>query len=82
MAGALLGMKDRIDSMDTLRRFDKPVLVVHGADDQLVPVAEAHTMAEVLQNSQLEILEAAGHMVNMEQAEKFNKVVAEFLKNG
>jgi 3-oxoadipate enol-lactonase len=82
MAGALLGMKDRIDSMDTLRRFDKPALVVHGADDQLVPVAEAHKMAEVLQNSQLEILEAAGHMVNMEQAEKFNKVVAEFLKNG
>jgi 3-oxoadipate enol-lactonase len=82
MAGALLGMKDRIDSRETLQKFNKPALVVHGQDDQLVPVDEARSMADALPNGRLEIFESAGHMVNMEQQAKFNKAVEEFLKNG
>jgi 3-oxoadipate enol-lactonase len=82
IAGALLGMKDRDDSTETLRKFEKPALVIHGADDQLVPAAEARSMADVLLNGRLEIFEAAGHLVNLEQADKFNQVVEEFMKNG
>jgi 3-oxoadipate enol-lactonase len=82
MAGALLGMKDRIDSKATLQQFDKPALVIHGADDQIVPVDEARSMVQSLPEGRLEIFEDAGHMVNMEQSDKFNQVVEEFLKNG
>jgi pimeloyl-ACP methyl ester carboxylesterase len=39
-------------------------------------------MAEALSNGRLETIEAAGHMVNMEQSEKFNQFVKEFLENG
>jgi pimeloyl-ACP methyl ester carboxylesterase len=82
MSGALLRMKDRVDSRKTLRQFDKPALVIHGADDKMLQDKEARIMAEALSNGRLETIEAVGQMVNMEQSEKFNQFVKEFLENG
>ncbi|HUM71834.1 MAG TPA: alpha/beta fold hydrolase, partial [Chloroflexota bacterium] len=45
VVGALAAMRDRPDSTPTLGDIDVPVLVIHGADDQLIPVSEAEAMA-------------------------------------
>lgn len=79
MVGALHAMKERIDSTPMLPEIDVPTLIIHGADDQIVPVAEARAMAEVIPDVTLEILEDAGHLPNLEQPEEFNDILFDFI---
>ena len=53
--------------------------VVHGAQDQLIPPAEAERTAAGIQGAQLALIAGAGHLPNLEQPEAFNAVVREFL---
>jgi hypothetical protein len=48
LVGALAGMRDRPDSTALLGEIDRPVLVIHGADDQLIPPSEAEAMHRLL----------------------------------
>ena len=79
MIAALLGMRDRPDSNPLLDRIDIPTLILHGADDQLIPVAEAEAMRSAIRDSKLEVLPVAGHLLNMEQPALFNQTVRGFL---
>jgi 3-oxoadipate enol-lactonase len=79
MIAALLGMRDRPDATQSLGRIEVPVLILHGADDQLIPAAEAESMHSAVRGSRLEILPEAGHLLNMEQPELFNQAVRNFL---
>jgi pimeloyl-ACP methyl ester carboxylesterase len=79
ITGALQGMKDRPDSTSLLAEIKCPVLIIHGAEDQLIPIGEAESMKQKIPNSQLVIIPGAGHLVNMEQPEKYNKAVADFI---
>lgn len=77
--GALLGMRDRVDSTGLLGELDRPVLILHGAEDQIIPVKEAEAMQAALPRARLEVLPAAGHLLNLEQPELFNDSVRSFL---
>ncbi len=77
--GDLAGLRDRTDSTSTLATIDRPTLILHGADDQLIPASEADVMRAGIQGSQLKILPDAGHLLNMEQPEMFNGAVREFV---
>lgn len=78
--GALMGMKARPDSTPLLSEIAVPALILHGADDQLILVAEAHAMQAAIPNSSLEILPGAGHLLNLEQPEFFTQAVRGFLE--
>jgi len=78
--GALQAMRDRPDSRPTLPEIDVPVLIIHGADDQIVPVSEAEGMAAAIPDCELVILEDAGHMPNLERPDAFNDAVIDFLE--
>ncbi len=45
-----------------LDRIEVPTLVVHGTDDRVIPVDNAHLMAERLPNCRLTELESTGHL--------------------
>ncbi|HJS28920.1 MAG TPA: alpha/beta fold hydrolase [Anaerolineales bacterium] len=77
--GDLLGMRDRQDSTPTLSQIDIPTLILHGAEDQLIPSSEAENMHRAIGGSQLLILPSSGHLLNLEQPEQFNLAVGEFL---
>jgi len=79
--GALLGMKDRVDSMDLLANIDVPTIIMHGNDDQLIPIQAAEDMHNAIQNSRLLIIPEAGHLLNLEQPQVFNQTVREFLRS-
>jgi len=79
--GALAAMRDRPDSMPDLPDIDVPVLVIHGADDQLIPVTEAEAMAETVPDGRLVIIPNAGHLPNLEQPDAFNDAVIDFLES-
>ncbi len=53
-----------------------PMLVVWGAEDNIVPVAHAQNVPE---NARVEILDATGHMPQMEAAGQTNRLIGEFL---
>jgi len=75
----LAAMRDRTDSTAMLAHIDKPTLIMHGADDQLIPPAEAQAMGATIPDARLHILPEAGHLLNLEQPEAFNKAVRGFL---
>jgi 3-oxoadipate enol-lactonase len=52
-----------------LDRIRVPTLVVHGAHDRMIPVANAHLMAERLRDCRLVVLEESGHLYPTETPE-------------
>jgi pimeloyl-ACP methyl ester carboxylesterase len=81
VVGALAAMRDRVDSTGDLPEFDMPALVIHGAEDQLIPVTEAESLAAALPDAELVIIPGAGHLPNLEQPDAFNDVVRGFLES-
>jgi pimeloyl-ACP methyl ester carboxylesterase len=61
-----------------LRRVTVPALVVHGEDDRVVPVDNAHLMASRLPSGELHLLPDVGHLYTTEAPEA-DGVVARFL---
>jgi 3-oxoadipate enol-lactonase len=58
-----------------------PVQLIFGADDRLTPASIGRDMQTKIANSRLAVIPHAGHLSNMEQAEQFNQVVADFLND-
>ena len=81
MVGALMGMRDRPDSTPTLGLIQVPTLVIHGADDQIVPLDEARAVAAAFREARLEVIPGAGHLPNLERPEKYNHAVSSFLND-
>ena len=80
IVGALEAMRDRPDSTGTLLEFSQPVLIVAGADDQLMSAADQENMNKAARNSVLVTVPDAGHLTPMEQPEAFNHAIKEFLR--
>jgi pimeloyl-ACP methyl ester carboxylesterase len=80
-AAAQRGMAARRDFSNDLSQIGVPTLIMVGRDDSIRPVADAEFMQRGIRNSQLEIVEDAAHMTNMEQPEVFNKAMLAFLKS-
>ncbi len=49
------------DRSRLLRTIRVPTLVLHGADDPLVPVAAAHDLADKIPGARLQVIEGMGH---------------------
>jgi 3-oxoadipate enol-lactonase len=79
MVAALRGMKSRPDSTTTLEQIGVPTLILHGADDQLIPLSESKAMQAGIPNSQLEVIPDSGHLLNLEQSQLFNQAVEKFI---
>ncbi len=63
-----------------LSRLEVPALVVHGEDDRVIPVGNAHVMAERLPHCRLHLLPETGHLYTTEAPEA-DAEVARFLES-
>ncbi len=61
---------------DQLDSLGKPVLVIWGEQDRIIPVAHAHALSG---KAQVEVIGTGGHMVQMEAANDVNRVIARFV---
>ncbi|MER5848647.1 alpha/beta hydrolase [Streptomyces sp. NPDC002012] len=71
------------DFHEDLKKFDIPTLVVHGDDDQIVPIdATGRKTAQLIQDATLKVYEGGPHGIAVVPGykEKFNKDLLEFLK--
>jgi 3-oxoadipate enol-lactonase len=80
LIGALTAMRDRADARPMLGAITVPTLVIHGSDDQLIPVTEARAMAEAIPGAQFSAIPGAGHLAPVEQAVNTSRVIREFLE--
>lgn len=80
IVGALGAMRDRPDSTPTLLEFSQPVLIIAGADDQLMSAADQENMKMAARNSTLVTIPDAGHLSPMEQPAAFNHAITEFIR--
>ena len=56
-------------------------LVIHGAEDRYVPLANAAALAEAIPDAKLRVLADAGHLVFIERFADLNREVVVFLKS-
>lgn len=80
LIGAIEAMRDRESAVPLLPEISVPTLVVHGSDDQLIPLAEARGMAEGIPGAHFGVIPGAGHLAPMEQAVNTGRVIREFLE--
>ena len=87
MQGGIKGQYDcirefsEVDYTNDLRKIDKPTLIIHGGDDQLVPIkASADKTAKIVKGAQLKVFPGASHGLAQTEADKFNAEVLVFIK--
>ncbi|MDQ2744367.1 MAG: alpha/beta hydrolase [Chloroflexota bacterium] len=73
MAGLTFTTEDRLGTITS------PTLVIAGHADRVVPPRNAALLAEAIPGARLDIISGAGHLVFIEQAERFNSDVIAFL---
>jgi len=73
-------LRDRPDDRAVLASFAGPVLVVVGDSDEMVSLDAARALAESAPRGRLDVIEDAGHLVSLDQPDRFNAVLARFLE--
>ena len=69
------------DFTEDLKRFDVPTLIVHGDDDQIVPiVASAYRSSKLVENATLKVYEGAPHGLPVTHADHLNEDLLAFIK--
>jgi len=71
-----------LDNDDVLARVRVPTLVVQGANDALVQMASAQHIAKTIPGAKLLVYDKAGHAPHLEAPARFNRDIAEFVKQG
>ena len=63
------------DTSARLGQLQMPTLIVHGTDDQMIPVANAEIIHRLIPGSRLEILDGVGHLFFWEQPQRSAELV-------
>jgi non-heme chloroperoxidase len=88
MAAGLKGAYDCIeqfsetDFTEDLAKFDVPTLIIHGDDDQIVPIdAAGRASAKLVRNAKLIVYPGASHGLPVTHRDQFNRDLMEFLRD-
>jgi proline iminopeptidase len=63
-----------------LRQIEAPALIIHGAQDPLVPVEAGRDSARTIRNAKLEILQGMAHDLPKKHVPHIAKLIAEHVK--
>jgi 2-hydroxymuconate-semialdehyde hydrolase len=57
-----------------------PTLVIHGREDQVIPMQNALDLLQLIDDAQLHVFGHCGHWTQLEHADEFTALVADFLR--
>ena len=77
IAGDLMAMAERPDSVPLLSQITRPTQIIVGELGQATPPSDAKLMAEKIPGARLAVIPGAGHLANLEQPDTFNQIVAD-----
>ena len=70
------------DFTDDLRKFDIPTLIIHGEDDQIVPIgASAHAAAKLVRHAVLKVYPGGAHGLTDTAKDQLNADLLAFLRS-
>ena len=71
------------DLTEDLKKIDVPTLIIHGDDDQIVPIAASALLsAKIVKQATLKIYEGAGHGLPTTLKDRLNADLLEFCRAG
>ena len=76
------GVDDLAAYEDRLNKLRAPALIVHGREDQVIPLLSSQKLLRVLDNAQLHVFGHCGHWTQIEHPAAFNRLVRDFLTEG
>ncbi|WP_338749470.1 alpha/beta fold hydrolase [Janibacter alittae] len=62
-----------------IRALTQPTLVIHGRDDEVIPLSNSMRLHELIEQSQLHVFGQCGHWVQIEHTQDFTRLVGDFL---
>ncbi|MFV3411123.1 alpha/beta fold hydrolase [Pseudomonas sp. NY15436] len=62
-----------------LRALRQDTLIIHGRDDQVIPLEVSEQLLRLIPHAQLHVFGECGHWVQIERAESFARLVSDFL---
>ncbi|WP_210248221.1 MULTISPECIES: alpha/beta hydrolase [unclassified Mesorhizobium] len=83
MPACYLGIKaqSETDFTPDLKKIDVPTLILHGEDDQLVPIADSALLtAKLIKGSELKILKGAPHGMCTTRKDEINAALLSFIR--
>ena len=78
----LKGSRPEAIEIDKLHLIKSPTLLIHGAQDEIVPLEDAQNASSLTPDARLEVFENCGHCPHIEKVPKFIEAVVAFLKPG
>jgi 3-oxoadipate enol-lactonase len=81
----IMGQVQAIGQHDTAARLGDitaPTLVIHGTDDEMLPVSNGRMIAERIPGAKLEIFDGVGHLFWVEQPERAAELLREHARAG
>ena len=76
----LKALAERSETCSVLNKITVPTLIICGREDKVTTLAQSEFMNQNIEGSILRIIDDAGHVSNLEQADEFNKHLQDFLK--
>lgn len=62
-----------------IRALTQPTLIIHGRDDEVIPLSNSMRLNELIEQSQLHVFGQCGHWVQIEHTADFTQMVGDFL---
>ena len=72
------GIKMLATPEDAIRALPHEVLVIHGRDDQIIPLASSVRLHSLLRHSDLHVFGECGHWTQIERKDRFASMVSDF----
>jgi pimeloyl-ACP methyl ester carboxylesterase len=72
-------MASRDDYVQLLENTQLPLALIAADKDEFVPLTEYQSLAELIPDAHLYIIEDCAHISNMEQPERFNEILLNFI---
>jgi 2-hydroxymuconate-semialdehyde hydrolase len=64
---------------EAIRALPNETLIIHGREDQVIPLSNSLTLAQWIPRAQLHVFGRCGHWSQIEHSARFNCLVGDFL---
>jgi len=75
------GVERLASDPEKIAELTMPVLLVHGREDRVIPLAVSQRLLEIIPNADLHVFSHCGHWTQIERKDAFNELTAGFLRD-
>ncbi|MHA1913023.1 MAG: alpha/beta fold hydrolase [Promethearchaeota archaeon] len=72
---------DGFDTLDKTELIDIPCLILVGKEDDQTPIKYSEFFHKKIKNSELVVIDNAGHLVMLDQSKKLNEAIENYINN-